>query len=122
MFKGNTTERFVIVSHTQTTGPYRTVGSAYGIVSKGSYILYLKLFPGVPYFIERNRSRSGAYDIFSGRENLANGEYRCFGRIGNAVDVIQTGSIEIYLPDLRQIYYLRPNPPRFGQSFSRMAS
>ncbi len=122
MFKGNSTERFVIASHTQTTRPYRTVGSAYGTVSGGSYILYLRLFAGVPYFIERSRSRSGAYDVFSGRESLPNGEYRYFGRIGNAVDVIQTGSIEIYLPDLRQIYYLRPNPPRFGEPWTRLAS
>jgi hypothetical protein len=122
MFKGNSTERFVIVSHTRTTRPFRTVGSAYGTVSSGSYILYLRIFAGVPYFIERNRSRSGAYDVFSGRESLPNGEYRYFGRIGNAVDVIETGSIEIYLPDLRQIYYLRPNPPRFGDPFTRMAS
>ena len=122
MFSEDFADRYLIVSHAQTCRPYRIVGTAYGRERSGSYVMYLKLFPRVPYFIVRNRFRPEVYTIFSGRDRLKNGDYHYFGRIGSAVDVISTGSIEIYLPDLRQIYYLRPDPLGASRPVPLMAS
>jgi hypothetical protein len=100
-------ERYLVVSHNRTKKPYRVAGSAYGKKSETYYVLYLRLFPGVPFFVESNHDRSWEYTVFSGRAFKDDGSARFFCQVGTGVYLGDTKSIEVFLPDLRQVYYLR---------------
>lgn len=103
-------ERFLVVSHTQSDRPYRVVGSAYRKPKEKYYTFYLRLLPGVPFYIAPHRDRSWEYVIFSGRASNADGSPRFFCKIGSGVYLTQSNAIELHLPDLRQVYYLKLIP------------
>ena len=121
MFNKLNLERFLIVSHNLTDKPFRIVGTAYGSSRAGTYVISMRLFPGTEFYLSRDRYRPNQYVIYSGRQKLVNGEFLYHGSVGNGVDVFRTGEIELYLPDLRQIYYLSPDP-QFERNEIRQAS
>ncbi len=114
-------ERYLIVSHSETDQPYRIVGSAYKNVQHEHYKFYLRMLPGLPYFLAPHHDRNWEYLIFSGCEKKANGDFRFFCKIGSAIFLPDKKSIEIHLPDLRQIYYLRLEPEDFHYDVKRTA-
>ncbi len=60
-----------------------------------------------------HRDRSGwEYVIFSGRSENS-GTVRYFAKVGSAVLIPKKNAIEIHLPDLRQVYYLKLEPQDF---------
>lgn len=103
-------ERFLVVSHLATERPYRIVGSAYKKIGEDHYNFYLRLLPGIPFFVAPHRDRNWEFLVFSGRSKRDNGGYRFFCKIGSGVYLPEKNAIEIHLPDLRQVYYLKLEP------------
>jgi hypothetical protein len=106
-------ERFLIVSHVCSDDRHRIVGSAYKSEDEDHYRFFLRMFPGTPYYLVPHRERSWEFLVFSGREKRANGSSRFFCKIGSAIHLPEKNVIEIHLPDLRQVYYLRMEPEDF---------
>ena len=106
-------ERFKIVSHTQTDKPYRIVGSAYKDVQQNYFKIFLRLFPGIPYYLAPHRDRNWEYLVFSGCDQRDGKAARFFCKIGSAVHLPEKNAIEIHLPDLRQVFYLSLEPDDF---------
>ena len=106
-------ERFMIVSHTQTEKPYRIVGSAYKNVKEDYFKFFLRLLPGIPYYLAPHRDRNWEYLVFSGCAKRGASSARFFCKIGSAVLLPEKNAIEIHLPDLRQVFYLRLEPEDF---------
>ena len=105
----NIEERFLIVSG-EEEGPCRIVGSAYKKASEEHFRLFLRLLPGIPYFLAQHRDRNWEYLVFSGCAKKTDGTSRFFCKIGSGVYLPEKRSVEIHLPDLNQIYYLRLEP------------
>lgn len=106
-------ERFLVVSHLEVDRPYRIVGSAYKKTGESHFDFYLRLLPGIPFFIAPHRDRSWEFLVFSGRSKRHDGSYRFFCKIGSAVYLPDKNAIEVHLPDLRQVYYLKLEPEDF---------
>ncbi len=100
-------QRYLVVSHLENDRPYRIVGSANKKSQENYFVFFLRLLPGIPFYIAPHRERAGEYLVFSGRSRRDDGEYRFFCKIGSAVQLYQKNAIEIHLPDLRQVYYLK---------------
>ena len=103
-------QRFLVVSHTQAERPYRIVGSAYKKLKETHYVLYLRLLPGIPYYIAPHRDRPWEFVIFSGCATSENKPPRFFCKIGSGVYVSKNNTLELHLPDLRQVFYLKLEP------------
>jgi hypothetical protein len=103
-------ERYLIVSHNQTEHPFRIVGSAYKKPDESHFRIYFRLFPGVRYYLAPNRDRDWEYLLFSGGETQSDGSMRFFCKIGSGVYLSKTNTVEIHVPDLRQVYYLKLEP------------
>ena len=97
-------ERYLVVSHTQTERPYRIVGSAYKRPGTDHFRLHFRLFPGVKYYIAPHRDRTWEYVVFSGCEVSDDGSPRFFCKIGTGVHLTANDTIELHIPDLRQVY------------------
>ncbi len=108
--------RYLVVSHNQSERPYRIVGSAFKKPGDDYYTLYLRLLPGIPFFIVPHRDRCWEYLIFSGRGTKSDGSSRFFCKIGSGVCLSQNDSIELHVPDLRQVYYLKLEPQDYHYS------
>lgn len=107
-------ERYLVVSHLDEDRPYRVVGSAYKLQGGSDLTLHLRILPGVSFYITPHRDRKGwEYIIFSGRSKTANGESRFFAKVGSAIYVPKKNAIEIHLPDLKQVYYIKLDPQDF---------
>ena len=107
-------ERFLVVSHLEEDRPFRVVGSAYKAQDEKDLTLHLRILPGVSFYITPHRDQSGwEYVIFSGREKKPNGTSRFFAKVGSAILLPKKNAIEIHLPDLRQVYYLKLDPQDF---------
>lgn len=106
-------ERFLVVSHTQTERPFRIVGSAYKKKKENFYILFLRMLPGIPYYITPHRDRPWEFVIFSGRTESGRNDGRFFCKIGSGVYISKTNTIQLHLPDLRQVYYMKLCPQDF---------
>lgn len=106
-------ERYQVMSHLEVDRPYRVVGSAYRKQGLDEFILYLRILPGVKFYMTPHRDRKGwEYVIFSGRSENS-GTVRYFAKVGSAVLLPKKNAIEIHLPDLRQVYYLKLEPQDF---------
>lgn len=109
----NLSARYLVFSHLNEDSPYRVVGSAYRPTTKDEYVLYLRILPGVKFYIVPHRDRHGwEYVIFSGR-SMQDGKPRYFAKVGSAILIPKKNAIEIHLPDLRQTYYLKLEPKDF---------
>jgi hypothetical protein len=61
-------ERYLVVSSLELDRPYRVVGSAYRLQQSNEFVLYLRILPGVKFYIVPHRERMGwEYVIFSGK-------------------------------------------------------
>lgn len=109
-------ERFLVVSHNRTEKPYRIVGSAYKSPGANYFTLYFRLFPGVKYYIAPHRDRAWEYVVFSGCKTRDDGSLRFFCKIGTGVHLTGDESIELHVPDLRQIYYIKLDPKDYHVS------
>ena len=106
-------ERFLVISHLEEDRPYRVVGSAYKKEGIDEFILYFRILPGVKFYLVSHRDRAGwEYVIFSGRSGRDDSA-RYFAKVGSAVLIPKKNAIEIHLPDLRQVYYLKLDPQDF---------
>lgn len=104
-------ERYLVVSHLEEDRPFRVVGSAYKAQDEQDLTLYLRILPGVSFYMTPHRDRSGwEYVIFSGRNKNSEGASRYFAKVGSAILLPKKNAIEIHLPDLRQVYYLKLIP------------
>lgn len=109
----NLSERYLVLSHLEVDRPYRVVGSAYRQLGQDDFILYLRILPGVKFYITPHRDRVGwEYVIFSGKNNQGENA-RYFAKVGSAVFIPKKNAIEIHLPDLRQVYFLKLDPKDF---------
>lgn len=107
-------ERYLVVSHLEDDRPYRIVGSAYRMQGEQDLTLHLRILPGVSFYMTPHRERIGwEYIIFSGRNKNPNGGARFFSKIGSAAFLAKKNAIEIHLPDLKQVYYLKLDPHDF---------
>lgn len=107
-------ERYLVVSHLEEDRPYRVVGSAYKKQGESDLTLHLRILPGVSFYITPHRDRKGwEYVIFSGKNKNAVGEIRFFSKVGSAIYIPKKNAIEIHLPDLKQVYYLKLDPQDF---------
>ena len=114
-------ERYQIVSHLESDRPSRIVGSSYKKVGEDYYAIYLRLLPGIPFFIVPNRERSWEFLIFSGRSKRDDGSFRFFCKMGSAIHLPEKNAIEVHLPDLRQVYYLKLEPEDLHYEAQRIA-
>lgn len=115
-------ERFLVVSHLESDRPYRIVGSANKKTSEKYFVFFLRLLPGIPFYIVPHRDRAGEYLVFSGRSKKDDGSYRFFCKLGSAIQLFQKNVIEIHLPDLRQVYYLKLEPNDLHYSENQAAA
>jgi hypothetical protein len=107
-------ERYLVVSHLEEDRPYRVVGSAYKVQGEQDLTLHLRILPGVSFYMTPHRDRSGwEYVIFSGRNKNSDGGSRFFAKVGSAILLPKKNAVEIHLPDLRQVYYLKLDPQDF---------
>jgi hypothetical protein len=106
-------ERYQIVSHLAGDRPYRVVGSAYKKNGEDYYSMYLRLMPGTPFYISPHWDRAWDYLIFSGRSKRNDGSYRFFCKIGSAIYLSAQNVLEVHIPDLRQVYFLKLAPEDF---------
>lgn len=112
----NLNERYLVFSHLEKERPYRVVGSAYKRQDRSEFILYLRILPGVKFYIVPHRDREGwEYVIFSGRSEKVEST-RYFSKVGSAIYLQKINAIEIHLPDLHQTYYLKLEPQDFHYS------
>lgn len=109
----NLSERYLVLSHLEEDRPYRIVGSAYRKLGEDDFILYLRILPGVKFYITPHRDRLGwEYIVFSGKNNQGD-RARYFAKVGSAVFIAKKNAVQIHLPDLRQVYYLKLDPQDF---------
>jgi hypothetical protein len=103
-------ERFQVISDLEGG---RIVGSAYREVGQRHLTLYLRIFPGVPFFVTPHWTNVWEYLVFSGMDKSERGGVRFFCKVGSGVHLSGKNAIEIHLPDLSQVYYLNLEPEDF---------
>lgn len=99
--------RYLIINHLENNRPYRIVGSANRKENENFYSLFLRILPGTPFYIVPHRERSGEYLIFSGKKKTSEGNWTFFCKVGSGLQLFNKNIIEVHLPDLRQVYYLK---------------
>ena len=112
----NLEKRHLVVSHLENDRPYRIVGSAIKKENESHFLLFLRILPGIPFHIVPHRERMGEYLVFSGRKKSLDGGLSFFCKVGSAIQLFDKNVIEIHLPDLRQVYYLKLDPNAQGES------
>ena len=103
-------ERFQVISELDGG---RIVGSAYREVGHKHFTLYLRIFPGVPFFVTPHWTNVWEYVVFSGMDKSDRGRLRFFCKVGLGVHLSGKNAIEIHLPDLNKVYYLKLEPEDF---------
>lgn len=104
----NIEKRHLVVSHIENDRPFRIVGSANKKEEEKHYTLFLRILPGIPFYIVRHRDRLGEYLVFSGKKKRPDSNNPIFFcKVGSAIQLFDKNVIEIHLPDLRQVYYLK---------------
>jgi hypothetical protein len=107
-------ERYMIVDHVMKGIRHRIVGSAYRNLGESHYTLRLRILPGVAFYIVPKKGRTGwEYLIFTGKGKIKDGILRFFLQVGTGVIRTKENALELYLPDLRQVYYLKLEPDDF---------
>lgn len=106
----NLEKRHLVVSHLENDRPFRIVGSANKKEEETHYTLFLRILPGIPFYIVPHRDRLGEYLVFSGKKKKPDGSPIFFCKVGSAIQLFDKNVIEIHLPDLRQVYYLKLDP------------
>ncbi|GIL18746.1 hypothetical protein [Bdellovibrio sp.] len=106
----NLEKRHLVISHLENDRPFRIVGSANKKESESHYTLFLRILPGIPFHVVPHRDRLGEYLVFSGKKKKADGSPTFFCKVGSAIQLFDKNVIEIHLPDLRQVYYLKLDP------------
>ena len=109
-------KRHLVVSHLENDRPFRIVGSANKKEEETHYTLFLRILPGIPFYIVPHRERLGEYLVFSGKKKKADGSPTFFCKVGSAIQLFDKNVIEIHLPDLRQVYYLKLDPNTQNES------
>lgn len=108
----NLEKRFIVINHLENDRPYRIVGSAMKKVSENFYTLFLRILPGIPFYIVQHKDRPCEYLVFSGKKKRADGSPSFFCKVGSGILLFNKDIIEIHLPDLRQVYYVRLDQPQ----------
>lgn len=108
----NMQERFLVVSHLKDCEQNRIVGSAHKMEFEKYYKLFLRLLPGIPFYIVPHVDKNNEYLIFSGLEKK-NGKTRFFCKLGSGVLRHEENVLELHLPDLNQVYFLQLEPQSF---------
>jgi hypothetical protein len=105
-------KRFIVINHLENDRPYRIVGSALKKASENFYALFLRILPGIPFYIVQHKDRPGEYLVFSGKKKRPDGSLSFFCKVGSGLMLFNKEIIEIHLPDLRQVYYVRLDQPQ----------
>ena len=103
----NIEKRHLVVSHLENDRPFRIVGSANRKEGETHYTIFLRILPGIPFYIVAHRERLGEYLVFSGKKKRPDGTLAFFCKMGSAIQLFGKNVIEIHVPDLRQVYYLK---------------
>ena len=106
----NIEKRYLVISHLEQDRPFRIVGSANKKENETHYTLFLRILPGIPFHIVPHRDRMGEFLVFSGKKKKPEGGLAFFCKVGSAIHLFSSNVIEIHLPDLRQVYYLKLDP------------
>lgn len=106
----NLEKRHLVISHMENDRPYRIVGSANRKETESHFTLFLRILPGIPFHVVPHRDRLGEYLVFSGKKKRTDGSLSFFCKVGSAIQLFDKNVVEIHLPDLRQVYYLRLDP------------
>lgn len=112
----NLEKRHLVVSHLENDRPFRIVGSANRKEAETHYTLFLRILTGIPFHIVPHRERLGEYLVFSGKRKTTDGSLKFFCKVGSAIQLFDKNVIEIHLPDLKQVYYLRLDPNAQNES------
>lgn len=112
----NLEKRHLVVSHLENDRPFRIVGSANKKEEESHYTIFLRILPGIPFYIVPHRDRLGEYLVFSGKKKRADECPTFFCKVGSAIQLFDKNVIEIHLPDLRQVYYLKLDPGTQNES------
>lgn len=110
-------KRHLVINHMEQDRPFRIVGTAKKKDNENHYAFFLRILPGIPYFIVPHRERAGEYLVFSGRKKKEDGSLAFFCKIGSALQLFNKKAIEVHLPDLRQVFYtmLDPEPTKASE-------
>ena len=103
-------KRHLVINHMEQDRPFRIVGTAKKKDNETHYALFLRILPGIPYYIVPHRERAGEFLIFSGKKKKEDGSLVFFCKIGSALQLFNKKAIEVHLPDLRQVLYVSLNP------------
>lgn len=103
-------EKFLVVSHNQSARPFRVVGTAFKKESESHYRFFLRLLPGNTYYLTQHWERPWEYVIFSRVDCTSGPQPRFYCKIGSGIYLPQSETIELHLPDLRQVYYIKLKP------------
>lgn len=113
----NLETRHLVVNQLDQTRPFRIVGSANKKDEDKHYSLFLWILPGIPFYVVPHRERLGEYVVFSGKKKTADGKgLKFFCKVGSAIQLFDKNVIEIHLPDLRQVYYLKLDQGKQNES------
>ena len=103
----NLEKRHLVVNHIETERPFRIVGTAKKKDNESHYNLFLRILPGIPYFVVPHRERKSEFAIFSGKKKREDGSLAFFCKIGSGLKLFNGKAIELHLPDLRKVLYLK---------------
>lgn len=85
---------------------FRIVGSAYYAVQEKVYTLYMRIFPGIPFYVVPNWCDIPEFIVFSGHSVRDNGKSRYFNRVGSGFIRQSENLLEVILPDLDKTLYI----------------
>ena len=103
-------QRYLIASQPIDGAQCRISGSAFKEPNENFYRVFLRLLPGIQYYLVPHRDRTWEFILFSGAAKRFDGGVRFFCKIGSGISLPEKGVIEIHLPDLQQVYYLKLDP------------
>lgn len=118
----NLEKRHLVINHLENDRPFRIVGSANKKEGETHYTLFLRILPGIPFHIVPHRERMGEFLVFSGKKKKPEGGFTFFCKMGSAIQLFNRNVIEIHVPDLRQVYYLKLDPNSQAASDSLRAA
>ena len=61
------------INHMEQDRPFRIVGTAKKKDNENHYALFLRILPGIPYYIVPHRERAGEFLVFSGKKKKEDG-------------------------------------------------